>query len=158
MSFDLFLNSFSRGLPTEANRAGAEAFLASVGARVEAGRLIGDDGEGNELFGFVQWRDDEPWTGGAQLVVRTLNEGIVDFAYGFAEASRLAICNPQFEPGEPMWMLPPFVSADDLPAGNREAQPVVHIKSGQELAEALVADFSSFAAIRNAVTELFGDE
>ncbi len=158
MSFDLFLNSFSRSEPAEANREAGEAYLASVGARVEEGRLFGDDGEGNELFGFVPWRDGEPWTGGAQLIVRTLNQGIVEFVYGFAAAARLAICNPQFQGEEPMWILPPFVSADDLPPGNREIQRVVHISSGRELAEALITDFTTFEAIRNAVTELFGDE
>lgn len=158
MSFDLFLNSFSAGAPAPAQRDAAEQFLVENGACVEGGRLIGTDGEGNGLFGFVQWRNGEPWTGGAQIIVRSLNQGIVDFVYGFAAAARLAICNPQFVAPEPMWLLPPFVSADDLPAGNREAQPIAHITSGTELAEGLVSDFTSFAAIRQAVTELFGDE
>jgi hypothetical protein len=158
VSFDLFLNSFSRGLPSEANRDAVETFLSSTSASVEAGRIVGDDGAGNEIFGFVQWHEEGPWTGGAQFIVRSLNQNIVDFVYGFAQAGRLAICNPQFELPEPMWMLPPFVSADDLPPGDRQTQPVTHIKSGHELAESLVTDFTSFEAITKAVTELFGDE
>ena len=158
MSFDLFLNSFSAGQPAAANREAAELFLADYGARVEAGRIIGRDAEGNDLFGFVQWQDGEPWTGGAQIIVRTLNQSVVDFVYGFAAAARLAICNPQFEAPEPMWLLPPFVSPDELPPGNRETQPVATVNSGEELVEALIPDFTSFEAIRNAVTELFGDD
>lgn len=119
---------------------------------------MGEDGAGNELFGFVQWQDGVPWTGGAQFIVRSLNQALVDFTYGFAQAGRLAICNPQFELPEPMWMLPPFVSADDLPPGDRDAQPVAHINSGHQLAEALVPDFTSFEAISAAVNELFGEE
>ena len=157
MSFDLFLNSFSAGQPAPASREAVEGFLADYGATVEAGRLVGTDGEGNDLFGFVQWRDGESWTGGAQIIVRTLNQSVVDFVYGFAAAGRLAICNPQFEAPEPMWLLPPFVSAEDLPPGNREVQPVLAVKSGRDLVEGLVADFTSFSAIRNAVSELFGD-
>lgn len=158
MSFDLFLNSFSAGKPTAANREAVEDFLADYGASVDAGRLVGTDGAGNDLFGFVQWQDGEPWSGGAQLIVRTLNQGVVDFVYGFAAAGRLAICNPQFEAPEPMWLLPPFVSPDDLPPGNREAQPVAMVASGRELVEGLVTDFTSFEAISNAVSELFGED
>lgn len=158
MSFDLFLNSYSRGRPAPANRESVEQFLVDSDVAVAGGRLVGKDADGNELLGFVQWRDGEPWTGGAQIIVRTLNQSVMDFVYGFAAAGRLGICNPQFSPPEPMWMLPPFVSPDDLPPGNRVTQPVVMINSGHDLVECLVPDFTSFEALTNAITDLFGDE
>lgn len=151
MSFDIHLMAFRKGQPVPANREAAQAFIDSIDHKLEpdfnAYNLTLNDGTQIEMYATGLHTNAEPFQG-AMIALRGLSNAICDFIYDFCVASS-CIAIPKMDPG--CVLVPDETMAIEFPEGFTDEFPVVHIRSGADVAVALEGGYDAWAAFRDRV-------